>query len=175
MDELVPTHYFMPKITFTGVEDPESHLTAFNAHMIISGGPDVVRCKMFRGTFTGTTIQWFSGLSDDHITSFAQFAKLFREQFYANRVKPPVLYDLFNVRQREGETLKDYLNKFWAFTMRLQTHDENVMVSSFEQGVTPGPLSKIRQRLSLRSDKEQSPTSTPKKQWWLETMVHILG
>ena len=94
----MPAHYMASKITFTGVEDPESHLIAFNAQMIISGGLDAVRCKMFMGTFTGTAIQWFSGLPDGHITSFAQFAKLFREQFYANWVKPPILYDFFNVR-----------------------------------------------------------------------------
>jgi len=110
LDEPVPTHYVAPKITFTRVEDPESHLTVFNAQMIISVGSDAVRCKMFMGTFTGTAIQWSSELSDVHVTSFAQFAKLFREQFYENQVKPPGLYDLFNVRQREGETLKDYLN-----------------------------------------------------------------
>jgi len=85
-------------------------------------------------TFTGTTIQWFTGLPDGHITSFAQFAKLFREQFHTNWVKPPVLYDLFSVRQREGESLKNYLNRFWAYIVKLRTHDENVMVSSFEQG-----------------------------------------
>jgi len=109
MEEPMPTHYVAPKITFAGVEDPESHLTAFNAQTIISGGSDAVRCKMFMGTFTGKTIQFFSGLPDDHITSFAEFTKLFREQFYANQVKPPVLYDIINVRQREGETLKNYL------------------------------------------------------------------
>jgi len=34
------------------------------------------------------------------------------QQFSVNQVKPPILYDLFNVRQREGESLKDYLNRF---------------------------------------------------------------
>jgi len=99
--EPVPAHYVAPKITFTGVEDPESHLTMFKVQIIISGGSDAVRCKMFMGTFTGTAIQWFSKLPDDHITTFTQFARLFRKQFYANRVKPQVLYDLFNVRQRK--------------------------------------------------------------------------
>jgi len=65
MNELVSAHYVAPKITLTGVEDPESHLTAFNAQMIISGGSDVVRCKMFMGTFTGTTIQWFNDCQMD--------------------------------------------------------------------------------------------------------------
>ena len=137
--------------------------------MIISGGSDAVQCKMLMGTFTGTTIQWFSRLSDDHITSFTQFTKLFREQFYANRVKPPVLYDLFNVRQREGETLKYYLNRFWARSLKLRTHDENVMVSAFEQSVAPGPFcdslfSEIRRRLSPISDEGWLPKLMLKKQ-----------
>ena len=36
--------------------------------------------------------------------------------------------------------LKDYLNQFWALTVTLRTHDENFTVSSFEQGVAPGPF-----------------------------------
>jgi len=79
MDEPVLADYVTPKITFTRVEDPESHLTTFNVQMIISSGSDAVRCKMFMGTFAGTMIQWFNGLPDDHITSFTQFARLFRE------------------------------------------------------------------------------------------------
>jgi len=31
MDELVPPHYITPNIIFTGVEDPENHLTTFIA------------------------------------------------------------------------------------------------------------------------------------------------
>ena len=127
-------HYVAPKIAFTRVEDPESHLTAFNAHMIISGGSNVVRCKMFMGTCTGTTIQWFSGFPDGHISSFAQFAKLFREQFHANRVKLPVLFDLFNVRQREGETLKDYLNRLCALTVTiLKSGEEQSLTSTLKK------------------------------------------
>jgi len=78
--------------------------------MIIFRGTDVIHCKMFMGTFTGTTLQWFSGLPDGHITSFDQFSDLLKEQFSMNQVKPPILYDLFNVRQREEESLKNYLN-----------------------------------------------------------------
>jgi len=110
------------------------------------------------GTFTGTTIQWFNGLPDGYVTSFAKFAKLFREQFYENRVKPPVLYDLFNVRQREWETLKDYQNRFWALIVTLQTHYENVMVFAFEQGVAPTiPLSETRLKPFLKLGKTSRP------------------
>jgi len=85
MDELVPPHYITPKIaSFTGRKDLENHLMTFNAQMIISGETDAIRCKMFMSTFTGTTLQWFSGLPDGHFTSFAQFSRLFREQFSIN-------------------------------------------------------------------------------------------
>jgi len=99
MDELVPSHYITPKIVFTRVKNPENHLTTFNAQLIVTGGTNAIQYKMFMHTFIGTTLQWFNGLPDGHITSFEQFSRLFREQFSINQVKPPMLYDLFNVRQ----------------------------------------------------------------------------
>jgi len=66
MDEPMPPYYITPKIVFFfGVEDPESHRKAFRAQMIISGGFDAIRYKMHMGTFTGTTLQWFSGSQMD--------------------------------------------------------------------------------------------------------------
>lgn len=32
------------------------------------------------------------------------------------------------------------MNRFWALTARLQTHDEKVMVTVFKQGVASGPF-----------------------------------
>ena len=44
------------------------------------------------------------------------------------------------MRQREGERLKEYLNRFNALTVRLQMHDEEMMIVAFEQGMTVGPF-----------------------------------
>jgi len=78
--------------------------------MIISSGIDVIHCKMFMGTFTETTLHWFNIILDGHITLFQQFSRIFKEHFSTNKVDPPRLPNLFDVRQREGESLKDYLN-----------------------------------------------------------------
>jgi len=99
MDEPVSAHYITLKISFfTGIEDPENHLTAFNAQMILSGGTDGFQYKIFMGTFTCTSLQWFSGILDGQIISFSQFSTMFREQFSANKVKCPRTYDLIGVR-----------------------------------------------------------------------------
>jgi len=70
MDVVILANYTTHKITFTGLEDPESHLTAFNAQMIISGGTNAIHCKMFMGMLTETSLQWCVALPDGHITSF---------------------------------------------------------------------------------------------------------
>jgi len=42
MDVVIPATSMGPKVTFTGVEDPEAHLTAFHTQMMLLGGSDVV-------------------------------------------------------------------------------------------------------------------------------------
>ena len=67
--------------------------------MVLVGGSDAVRCKLFMCTLTGMAMDWFISLPDGHITSFPQLSQLFTEQYLANRAPPPVSYDLFDVKQ----------------------------------------------------------------------------
>ena len=90
------------------MEDPEAHLTVFHTQMLLVGGSDVVSCKLFMSTQTGMAMDWFISLPEGHVTSFAQLSQLFREQYLANRTPAPVSYDLFDVKQFQGETLKEY-------------------------------------------------------------------
>jgi len=82
--------------------------------------------------YNPTMVQWDPSWSD-HL--FLSFSMMFREQFSASKVKPSRMYDLFGMRQREGDSLRDYLNRFSALTVRLQTHDEDMIIVSFEQGI----------------------------------------
>jgi len=98
MDAVILATFVGSKATFTEMEDPEAHLTAFHMQMMLVGGSNVVRCKLFMSTLVGTTMDWFISLLDSHVTLFAQLSKLFREQYIANRAPPPNSYDLFDVR-----------------------------------------------------------------------------
>jgi len=135
MDVVIPTTFVGPKATFTGVEDPEAHLTPFHTQMMLVGGSDAVRCKLFMSTLVGTTMDWFINLPDGYVTSFAQLTKLFREQYIVNRAPPPISYDLFDVRQYHGESLKEFLNRFGAQVVRLNTKYEAMMVHAFKKGI----------------------------------------
>ena len=141
MKTVVPPNLVGVKASFMGVEDPEAHLTAFHTQMMLSGGSDAVYCKMFMSTLSGIAMEWFVSLPEGHITSFHQFSKLFTEQYIVNRAPSVVSYDLFDVRQYQGESLKDYLNRFGAQVVRLPSKDEDMLVHAFKKGVLPGPFS----------------------------------
>ena len=114
LETAIPNTFTGPKVAFTGMEDPEAHLIAFHTQMMLVGGSDAVRCKLFMSTLTVMAMDWFISLPEGHIMSFAQLSRLFREQYLANRAPAPVSYDLFDVKQYQGETLKEYISRFGA-------------------------------------------------------------
>jgi len=140
LETVIPNTFTGPKVTFTGMEDPEAHLTVFHTQMMLVGGFDAVRCKLFMSTLTGMAMDWLISLPEGHITSFAQLSQLFREQYVANRAPPPVSYDLFDVKQYQGETLKEYINRFGAQVVKVGTTEEPIIVYAFRKGVCPGPF-----------------------------------
>jgi len=140
MDVVIPATFVGPKATFTGAEDLEAHLKAFHTQMMLVGGSDAVRCKLFMSTLVGTAMDWFISLPDDHVTSFTQLSKLFRKQYIVNRAPPPNSYNLFDVRQYHGESLKEFVNHFGAQVVKVNTMDETMMVHAFRKGICPRPF-----------------------------------
>ncbi|XP_068475689.1 uncharacterized protein [Phaseolus vulgaris] len=87
-------------------------------------------------------MDWFISIPEGHITSFAQLSRLFREQYLANRAPAPVSYELFDVKQYQGETLKEYISRFRAQVVKVGTTDEPMIVYAFRKGVRPESFSK---------------------------------
>ncbi|XP_068504480.1 uncharacterized protein [Phaseolus vulgaris] len=102
LEAVIPNTFAEPKVIFTGMEDPEAHLTAFHTQM--------------------------------------QLSQLFKEQYLANRAPPPVSYDLFDVKQYQGETLKEHINRFGAQLVKVGTTEEPIIVYAFRKCVCPGPF-----------------------------------
>jgi len=93
---------------------------------------------MFMSTLAGAALEWFVNLSDRHIATLDQFATLFREQYLINKAPPPISYDVFDIKQYEGESLKEFLNRFGVQVVRLNTKVEAMMVHAFTKGMLQG-------------------------------------
>jgi len=70
MDIVLPTTSLGPKVTFTGVEDPEAHLTAFHTQLMLTKGSNDVYYKLLMSTLAGVALEWFVSLPGEHITTF---------------------------------------------------------------------------------------------------------
>jgi len=115
MNAIIPTNFMTPKITFTSIEDLEAHITAFHTLMMISRGTNDMHFKLFMGTFSGTTLDWFISLPDGHITSFDKFSTLFREQFIVNRAPPsPHLLRYLQCETIPGRALERLPEPVWG-------------------------------------------------------------
>ncbi|XP_020237837.1 uncharacterized protein LOC109817053 [Cajanus cajan] len=137
--EIIPRDHRIPQVEpFDGTQDPGQHLTDFRAQMLICGGSMEVRCKLFMGTLKKAALDWFSGLLDRSITDFDVFSRLFMAQFAANKRKPPITSDLFDLKQQREESLKDFMQRFNEVALRIASLDERMAVIAFQKGLRSG-------------------------------------
>ncbi|RDX88249.1 hypothetical protein CR513_30187, partial [Mucuna pruriens] len=116
---------------FDGSQDPHAYLQAFQTQMYISGGNDRLSCKLFPGTLRGVAMQWMATLPPKSIQTFKDLASSFLSQFAGNKVKRLEVADLFDIRQAEGESLKNYLARFNNATVRVDDPDQKFFVKAF--------------------------------------------
>jgi len=107
---------------------------------MLIGGFDALYCKLLMSTLAGAALEWFVSLPDEHITTFDQFATPFREQYLLNRAPTRISYDVFDIKRYQGESLKEFLNRF-GVQVRLKSTHEATTVHAFIKGMLSGPFS----------------------------------
>ncbi|XP_057444283.1 uncharacterized protein LOC130736469 [Lotus japonicus] len=137
--------------TYSGKADPKEHLLYFNRKMVISAAFDAVKCRMFLATFKGTAMAWFTTLPRGSITNFRDFSSKFLVQFLASKTKQVTIEDLYNVRQSEGETLKQYVKRFSVASVKIEESEPNACARAFKYGLQPGKLNSKLSRKPAQS------------------------
>ncbi|XP_057445498.1 uncharacterized protein LOC130737687 [Lotus japonicus] len=137
--------------TYRGKTDPKDHLLYFNTKMVISSASDAVKCRMFPSTFKGTTMAWFTTLPRGSFTNFRDFSSKFLVQFSASKIKQVTIDDLYNIRQSKGETLKQYVRRFSATSVKIEESEPHAFARAFKNGLQPGKLNSKLSRKPARS------------------------
>ena len=55
-------------------------------------------CKSFGSSLQGPTLQWYTNLANNSISSFAQLTNTFIEQFASNKKLEKLLGDLYRIQ-----------------------------------------------------------------------------
>ncbi|GKV27059.1 hypothetical protein SLEP1_g36267 [Rubroshorea leprosula] len=103
----------MPQFkTYDGTKDPDDHLHPFCSIMQAQNASDALMCKIFPSTLRGNAQTWYYSLQSKLISSYAELAASFATKFSSHRLIRKTTSELMRVAQREGESLKNYMNRF---------------------------------------------------------------
>ncbi|KAL0427231.1 UNVERIFIED_CONTAM: hypothetical protein Slati_2897900 [Sesamum latifolium] len=141
-DEL-PLNCRTPAIAeYDGTTDPREHLSCFENAALLHRYTNGIKCRVFVTTFVRAAQQWFNQLPVGAIGSFQEFRSLFLHQFASSRKLQKTELSLFDVRQKDDEPLKEYLQRFNAAALEVHAATQEVKASAFSQGLLDGDFFK---------------------------------
>ncbi|KAL0419185.1 UNVERIFIED_CONTAM: hypothetical protein Sradi_1332000 [Sesamum radiatum] len=112
-----------------------------------------LKCRVFITTFAQTVQQWFNRLPSVVIESFQEFRSLFLHQFTSSRKHRKTELNFFSIRQKEGEPLKEYLQRFNMTALEVPSETQEVKASAFAQGLLDGDFFKsLAKKLDTKVD-----------------------
>ncbi|XP_058106381.1 uncharacterized protein LOC131249598 [Magnolia sinica] len=141
MQARLPKRFYLPQITpFTGKIDPTKHIECFRTYMDLHDASDAVMCRAFSLTLADVVRLWFKQLKSKSISSFAELNDAFLTNFIRGKkkLKPPA--HLKNIVQKEGELLKDYIERFNFESLHVRKHSKETALNSIMQGVKDKPF-----------------------------------
>ncbi|KAI0527670.1 hypothetical protein KFK09_003275 [Dendrobium nobile] len=119
--------------------------------MHIQRASDALLCQVFPATLKGQARTWFYSLPPGTIPSFVKLAKIFVEQFVANRRIAKDSSHLSGIRQNEGESLNEYFQRFSTEARQIPGVDPELLRGVFLGGLRPGPFYSTLMRDTVHS------------------------
>ncbi|GJX29012.1 reverse transcriptase domain-containing protein [Tanacetum coccineum] len=128
--------------TYDGTGDPEDHVKNFQAAAQVERWAMPTWCHMFSSTLIGAARVWFDELPPESIDGYKDLKAAFLAYFMQQKkyVKDPV--EIHNIKQRDGETIEEFMERFKVETGRIKGAPECMRISRFMHGVNNPELTK---------------------------------
>ncbi|CAH9083173.1 unnamed protein product [Cuscuta epithymum] len=124
---------------FDGTTDPGEHVARYKQVMstvsVRPGQREACMCRGFGITLIGPDLTWFVNLLNGSVGSFAELVNLFNRQFASSKVLERRTSDLYQVTQRHGESLRDYLHRFNVRKVLIPKCDVSTVIEAFRKGL----------------------------------------
>ncbi|CAL8150706.1 unnamed protein product [Prunus armeniaca] len=120
---------------YTGVEDPLTHLHSFQSEVGCKGLSDEGQCLLFPSSLTEAALNWFYSLEPGTVDSFDELKQIFLNHFMIQIDRLYSADDLYMIRQREDEPLREYAARFSHEYSRCPETDDRVAYDAFKSGL----------------------------------------
>nr|GEU64200.1 reverse transcriptase domain-containing protein [Tanacetum cinerariifolium] len=128
--------------TYDETGDPEDHVKIFQAAAQVERSVMPTWCHMLNSTLIGAARVWFDEIPPESIDGYKDMKAAFLSYFMQQKkyVKDPV--EIHNIKQRDGETLEDFMERFKIETGRMKGVLECMRISGFMHGINNPELTK---------------------------------
>ena len=92
-------------------------------------------CKVFPSSLGPTAMRWFNGLKANSVGSFKTLTRAFGARFITCSRTPRPLGSLLTLSMREGETLKNYSDRYWEMFNEIEGKNDAVAITTFKAGL----------------------------------------
>ena len=138
----------MPQFnTYNGSSDPVDHLEGYHTWMELHGARGSTMCKRFSFILSGSARQRFRLLKSCFISSFIQLSQAFVTHFRAARSVKRPKSNLFTVKHRNDETLKDYIVRFNDEALVIEGCSDDLMLNAMMFGLKPSKVLRVTKKI----------------------------
>ena len=132
----LPEKFRIPQVeAFDGVRDPVDHLNTYKNQMELHGYQDPMRYRAFAITLKGPALAWFNRLPLSSISSFRELSIAFVSHFIGARTYRKPSYHLLTIKQSLQESLRSYVKRFNAESLKVDILDEKFAITAFIAGL----------------------------------------
>ncbi|GKV03520.1 hypothetical protein SLEP1_g15809 [Rubroshorea leprosula] len=135
--EPYPAGFRIPQLeTYDGTKDPDDHLHAFYFCMQVQNASDALMCKIFPSTLRGNARTWYYSLPPRSINSYTELTSAFATKFFSRRLIRKTTSKLMRVKQRDGESLKNFMSRFNDAVLEVNSFDQVVGITAVISGLS---------------------------------------
>ena len=114
------------------------HLKSFKTLIHLQDVPNKIICRAFPTTLKGPARIWFNKLTPNSIGAFKELSVQFASHFIeGHRYKKFIAY-LMNIKQREDETLRSYIEHFNKEALSIDEANDKILVAAFTNNLWNG-------------------------------------
>ena len=116
-------------------EIQSNHLNTYKNQMKLHGCQDPVRCRAFAIKLKGPALAWFNRLPSSSVSSFRELSIAFVSHFIGARTYRKASYHLLTIKKSSQESLRFYVQRFNAESLKVDIPDEKFAITAFIVGL----------------------------------------
>ncbi|XP_020206568.1 uncharacterized protein LOC109791660 [Cajanus cajan] len=125
---------------YDGTTDPDEHIDAYVTQVNLYTNEDAIMCRVFPTSLKGAALSWYTQLPPRFVNNFDNLVRIFSAQYATSRPHHITSAALSNLRQRDDESLRCFMERFANISIKIRHLNPEVALHSMLMALKPGPF-----------------------------------